>query len=626
MRRQTGPALTAALAAAICCGLIYTAAPAAQTATDPEVWTFDRLDRIGGHPTDVQGNPRVIDTPIGKAVEFDGVDDALFVDVHPLAGAKTFTWEAIFRPDGGNVEQRWFHLQETGSENRMLFEIRVVGDRWFLDSFNFSTTGTATLMNKSSLHPLAAWYHVAAVYDGKVFTSYVNGVQDATAQVDLSPQGQGRSSMGVRINQVYYFKGAIHSARFTRRALPPESFLKVPQVRAANRQPWTRHVIDSSSRGADGVRTADINGDGVPDLVASWEQGGVTRVYLGSRGKAGEPAWRALTVGKSPDAEDSVFFDADGDGAVDVVASTEGDSRRILVHWAPSRARYANEHEWKTETLYSDGSQWMFAVPMDVDRRRGVDLIVGGKNERASVAWLESPARPRDVREWTFHRLTEAGWIMSLIVRDMNGDGRADILLSDRRGGLAGVRWLEHPGLTASVLHAPWRNHWIGARGREAMLIDAADLDGDGVVEIVVPHYRGNDFRLSIFRMNGAAPAADGWTEYPVRYPPIGGRPKAAAIGDIDLDGRPDLVLSSEEARGDRRGIVWLRARTSPFDAEWEAYDVSGPEGVKFDLNLLLDVDRDGDLDILNTEENNNAASGNPGLGVVWYENPARRP
>jgi hypothetical protein len=193
-----------------------------------ELWIFDRLDRIGEHSTKVLGNPRVIDTPIGKAIEFDGVDDALFVDAHPLAGARTFTWEALFRPDGGNTEQRWFHLQEEGSENRMLFEIRVAGDRWFLDSYNQSTTGSATLMNKSSLHPLGAWYHVAAVYDGKTFRNYVNGVQDGSAEVELSPQGPGRTSVGVRINLVYYFKGAVHSARFSRRALAPEDFLKLP--------------------------------------------------------------------------------------------------------------------------------------------------------------------------------------------------------------------------------------------------------------------------------------------------------------------------------------------------------------------------------------------------------------
>jgi hypothetical protein len=233
MRRPTSPdVLTPTLAAAICCALIFGAAAGAQNTSDrdTEVWTFDRLDRIGGHATTVLGSPRVIDTSIGKAMQFDGIDDALFVEVHPLAGAKTFTWEAIFRPDGGNREQRWFHLQETGSDNRMLFEIRVVDDRWFLDSFNFSTTGSGTLMNKKSLHPFGAWYHVATVYDGKVFSNYVNGVQDGAAEVELSPQRAGRSSIGVRINLVDYFKGAIHLARFTRRALPPAAFLKLPSA------------------------------------------------------------------------------------------------------------------------------------------------------------------------------------------------------------------------------------------------------------------------------------------------------------------------------------------------------------------------------------------------------------
>ena len=79
----------------------------------------------------------MIDTALGKAVEFNGVDDALSFDVHPLANAETFTWEAVFRPDGGAVEQRWFHLNEnpaTGAdtENRMLFEIRVIDGQWWL--------------------------------------------------------------------------------------------------------------------------------------------------------------------------------------------------------------------------------------------------------------------------------------------------------------------------------------------------------------------------------------------------------------------------------------------------------------------------------------------------------------
>ena len=78
---------------------------------------------------------------------------------------------------------------------------------------------------------------IAAVYDGKVFRNHVNGVQDGSAAVDLPPQGPGRTSIGVRINLVYYFKGAIHSARFTRRALQPAAFLGLPAVAGSPRRP-----------------------------------------------------------------------------------------------------------------------------------------------------------------------------------------------------------------------------------------------------------------------------------------------------------------------------------------------------------------------------------------------------
>ena len=200
-----------------------------------EIWTFDRIDRIGGHPTTFLGHPRVIDTPLGKAVEFNGVDDGLFIDVHPLAGAETFTWEAIFRPDGGNAEQRWFHLEEnpaTGADavNRMLFEIRVVDSRWCLDAFNKSGPHQQALLNRQHLHPLGRWFHVAAVYDGREFRSYVDGIQDGAAEIQLAPQGAGRTSVGVRMNKLFYFKGAVRMARFTRRALTPAEFLHVPEM------------------------------------------------------------------------------------------------------------------------------------------------------------------------------------------------------------------------------------------------------------------------------------------------------------------------------------------------------------------------------------------------------------
>ena len=107
----------------------------------------------------------------------------------------------------------------------MLFEIRVVGDEWYLDSYAQSGAASKALMNRQARHPLRAWYHVASVYDGREFRNYVDGVQENAAELHLAPHGQGRASVGARINKTFYFKGAVRLARFTRRALTPAEFV-----------------------------------------------------------------------------------------------------------------------------------------------------------------------------------------------------------------------------------------------------------------------------------------------------------------------------------------------------------------------------------------------------------------
>jgi hypothetical protein len=100
-----------------------------------------------------------------------------------------------------------------------------------------------------------------------------------------------------------------------------------------------------------------------------------------------------------------------------------------------------------------------------------------------------------------------------------------------------------------------------------------------------------------------------------VPYPPNAGTAKAVAIGDLNGDGRADLAFTCENAKEGKHGVWWLEQTA---DGGWRPHSISGAEGIKFDRIELFDIDGDGDLDLLTTEE---AA----GLGVVWYENPLRR-
>jgi hypothetical protein len=211
----------------------------AQTATraKEKIWRFDRLDRIDGHRTEVLGHPSVINSPYGKAVEFHGDGDAIIVPENPLAGATAFTWEVIFHPDAdGAKEQRFFHIAETDpatgkdSDNRLLFEIRIVDGQWCLDSFAGNRGVNLTLLNRKALHPLGKWFRVTAVWDGKVLKNYVGEELQGEGPLVMGPEGPGRSSIGMRLNRVDPFKGAVLMARMVPRALPPSEFLKMPPV------------------------------------------------------------------------------------------------------------------------------------------------------------------------------------------------------------------------------------------------------------------------------------------------------------------------------------------------------------------------------------------------------------
>jgi len=195
---------------------------------EQQVWQLDNLVNIGGHPVEVVGEPQVIETPEGNALEFDGVDDAIFLNVHPLAGWDIFTVEVIFKPYAdGLKEQRFFHMQEADTNERVMFETRLTDDnRWFLDTFIRSGEGNHTMYAEDHKHPIGPWYHAAIVVDGKTFKHFVNGKLELIKEIEFAPQDPGRTSLGVRINQVYWYKGAIRTARFTHGVLKPEEFLK----------------------------------------------------------------------------------------------------------------------------------------------------------------------------------------------------------------------------------------------------------------------------------------------------------------------------------------------------------------------------------------------------------------
>lgn len=367
---------------------------------------------------------------------------------------------------------------------------------------------------------------------------------------------------------------------------------------------WERHVIDASSQGADGVRLADINGDGLLDIATAWEEGGLIRAYQHPGTDSVSSPWPAVTVGEVRSGEDAVFVDLDADGAMDVVSACEGQTKTLYVHWAPQDAEHRlRANAWKTEAFPSSiGHQmWMYVLPLQVDSAFGPDLLVAGKGNGAEIGWFRAPEHARDLAAWRYERIASMGWVMSIEATDMDNDGDLDVLYSDRRGPTRGIYWLEWQG-------SRWKRHALPDANRENMFLGTGDLDRDGRMDVVCATKGGPIMWYQ--RQDNPS-----WRVHEIAYPPGVGSGKSVAIADINGDEQPDLVFSCEHARGGLSGLRWLSHTGDPADGDWQSHEIAGSEGVKFDRLVPHDLDGDGDLDIITCEEAT-------GLGVIWYENP----
>ena len=135
------------------------------------------------------------------------------------------------------------------------------------------------------------------------------------------------------------------------------------------------------------------------------------------------------------------------------------------------------------------------------------------------------------------------------------------------------------------------------------------DEDGDGLVDLLVATNR-----RELRRFEPTLGIALPWSATTITWPDSFGTGKCVRAADLDGDFELEIVFSCENAGG-RAGVGYLDQQTVAGVPVWVARQISDDSGAKFDLIQTADLDNDGDLDVITTEES-------AGLGVIWYENP----
>lgn len=327
------------------------------------------------------------------------------------------------------------------------------------------------------------------------------------------------------------------------------------------------------------LSSGDVNGDGQPDLIIPCRgellspklkrpANDQLTIYLNPGAEKGKP-WlrRDFTVGFGP--YHSAIDDLDGDGLPDIVVpnyqSNDGRDLAIL-YGVKDRGRLFDE------TAYI--------------RIEGKDFV----NEYG----LNQDGEPR----YATPGLT------SVVIADVNGDGRKDIVAVSYQSNFF-VVLLNEGGRKFSQIRfpqqaAPYDQMLGGPRD-----IAADDFDGDGRVDLAFSMYESN--LIEVWKGDGKGGFAP-WR----RSPSFGRIPYHLKSGDLDGDGRPDIVVGNRSVSDN---VVILRNGKDRFDyaGSFSPKTAKRGEVTADEIRdvLLSDIDRDGKPDLI-------AAARESGKVVFW--------
>jgi gliding motility-associated-like protein len=338
------------------------------------------------------------------------------------------------------------------------------------------------------------------------------------------------------------------------------------------------------------VITTDMNADGLPDIMAPGGNSGNISAYRGALQFAptiSSVAPLSAATGGSVVITGTGFNSIATNNIVEfgtVTATVTAASTTSLTVTVPRNAAYAPITVLNRSNTLSASSLQRF-----------MPAVAPNKTSLAVTDFVEQSV------------LSTTGELYGMAAGDLTGDGKPELVVTNSASTSSlliygNISTIGGPiSFGAPTVFTPTSGYDRG------LYVSLADMDGNGWLDIVVPSY--NLSTVGVFLNSGTGVVSTAFTltgSFTTGEGPIG-----IATGDLDGDGKPDMVTANNRGQSVSVFRNISTAINAVSFAPKQDYPISATDAV-FNLSLA-DIDNDGKLDIISGRDINS----NPGKVVL---------
>jgi hypothetical protein len=307
---------------------------------------------------------------------------------------------------------------------------------------------------------------------------------------------------------------------------------------------WLAHSIAREANGALAVWAGDMDGDGDTDVLSASSID--DRILLHTNRDRRGHDWSTRTLsGQASGAASVTAADVDGDGDVDALSASDFDAK---IAWYENPGASGR---WRERVISTAANGATAVIAADLDGDGDVDVASASRFDD-KIAWYRNTEG--DGSSWREHVVSRsADGAAAVIAGDVDGDGDLDLLSASR--GNDAVTWYEN--LHGDGTAMPARMIAASADGPDGIF--AADVDRDGDLDVI----SASRFDDKLAWYENRTGNGKTWTARTISDRARG----AAAVFAADVDGDGLLDLLAACASDDR--LAWFRSRfvTGPEQA-----------------------------------------------------------